>query len=363
MSWSINIGSIAGIRLRLHVTFLLFIGWIAVSRGIFGADPGRAIASVALLLLIFSCVLLHELGHALAARRYGIPTRDITLLPIGGLARLQRMPDKPLQEIVVAIAGPAVNVALAVILFLFTRWTAASIESQLLQGGLVETLFAVNVIMVLFNMIPAFPMDGGRVLRAALALKLPYVRATQIASIVGQGIAVVFGLLGFYTGNMMLVFIAIFVFMAAFDERQDVRARATIRGLTVRDAMITDFHPLDVNEPLQHAVDLLTSGSQEDFPVLDGGVPVGVLTRADLVQGLRVRGATARVGEAAPVDRDYTEPSEPLDQAVRRMRERRRMALPVLEHGALVGVLTLQNVGELLMVREAMARHGGAPAR
>src|SRR5688572_30159994 len=218
MRWSVRIGSIAGIRLELHVTFLIFLGWIALSSGLTTGDPLEAVASVVGILLIFTCVLLHELGHAFAARRYGIRTRDIVLLPIGGVARLQRMPEKPQQEVVVALAGPAVNV-----LILSALWPVLTFLRQPPAWppppdlGLLHTVFWVNVMMVVFNMVPAFPMDGGRVLRAVLAMRMPFVRATRIAAAVGQGFALLFGIVGFFF-QPMLMFVALFVFLAASEE-------------------------------------------------------------------------------------------------------------------------------------------------
>jgi Zn-dependent protease len=358
MRWSFRIGTIAGIRVELHVTFLILIGWIAISRGVATGSPAQALTAGLLTIMVFGCVLLHELGHALAARRYGILTRDIILLPIGGVARLQRMPDKPQQEIVVAIAGPAVNVAIAVALYLLTG-LSHPLGEAILRGGLFETLLVVNVFMVLFNLIPAFPMDGGRVLRALLALVLPYARATRIASFVGQAFAVLFGVYGIYQHNVMLGLIALFVFLAASEERALVETRASLAGLPVRDAMVTDFRVLDVRDPLQRAVDYLMAGSQQDFPVLDGEIPVGILARADLVRALQERGGTAPVGEVVQRDGDYADPGEPLQEAIQRMRGHARTALPVLHHGDLVGLITLENVGDLLTVRDALRRYRG----
>jgi Zn-dependent protease/predicted transcriptional regulator len=355
MRWSFKIGSIAGIRVEMHVTFVLFIGWIALSKGLLTGHPEHALASVALILMVFGCVLLHELGHALAARRYGIRTREIVLLPIGGVARLERMPEKPAQEIVVAIAGPAVNVAIAALLWVALVALGAHPASSLLGGGLLETLLVVNLMMVGFNLIPAFPMDGGRVLRALLAMRLPYVRATRIAALVGQGFALVFGVVGFfYNPNLMLV--ALFVFLAAGEEHAIVRSRASLSGLPVHAAMISRFEVLDANDSLQRAVDLLMAGSQQDFPVLSGGTPVGLLTRADLLQALRHSGPETPVGGVIVPDHPVAQAGEPLEDALQRMREHRRPALPVVNGGRLVGMLTLEGVSELLLVRQAMRK-------
>ena len=359
MRWSFGIGRIAGIRIQLHVTFVLFIGWIAVTRGLFTANPERAISAVLLLLLVFACVLLHELGHALTARRYGVVTRDIILLPIGGVARLQRMPDKPTQEIVVALAGPAVNVVIAGVLLLVSRGLRGSVLEMALHGAMVPTLILVNVMMVLFNLIPAFPMDGGRVLRAALALKLPYARATRIASYVGQAIALLLAGAGLFMSNVALMFIALFVFLAAGEERLSVQTRLTLDGVPVSAAMLSDFRTIDVHDPLQRAVDFLMAGSQQDFPVLNGELPVGMLTRTQLAAALEVHGAGARVGDVVLPDTHFADPAEPLEAAIQRMRETARTALPVLHRGALVGLITLENVGDLLLVRNALRRFAG----
>jgi Zn-dependent protease/predicted transcriptional regulator len=353
MPWSIRIGSIAGIRLQLHVTFLLFLGWIAVSQGLFTGHAGRALNGVLLLLLVFTCVVLHELGHALAARRYGIRTRDIVLLPIGGVARLERMPDKPAQEIVVALAGPAVNVVIAGVLWLaLGRFDTADMG---IGGSLIESIFTINIVMLLFNLIPAFPMDGGRVLRAVLALKLPYTQATRIAAIAGQAIALVFGVVGFFY-NPMLMFVALFVFLAASEEHALVRSRASLSGLPARAAMISEFEVLDARDSLQTAVDRLMAGSQQDFPILDSGTPVGLLTRAELLMGLQRSGPTTPIGDVIVRDHLMADPGEPLEEALKRMREHQRPALPVVSGGRLVGMLTLENVSELLLVQKALGR-------
>jgi Zn-dependent protease len=358
MRWSIRIGSIAGIRLELHVTFLFFLAWIALSQGLLTGHPERALRGVALVLLVFTCVVLHELGHAMAARRYGILTRDIVLLPIGGIARLQRMPDKPAQEMVVALAGPAVNVVIAAVLWLLLGGLPIPDVIQSMGGSLIESLFVINVVMVLFNLIPAFPMDGGRVLRAALAFKLPYARATRIAAVVGQAIALLFGVVGFFY-NPMLMFVALFVFLAASEEHALVRTRASLSGLPARAAMISEFDVLDVNDSLQHALDRLMASSQQDFPVLENEQPVGVLTRADLLMALQKTGPGARVGDVIQHDHLMADAGEPLEEVLQRMREHQRPALPVLSAGRLVGLVTLENVSELLLVQKALGRRPG----
>ena len=357
MRWSFRIGTIAGIRVELHVTFLLFVLWAGLSQGLLTGDVLGALSGVTLLLSVFGCVLLHELGHAMAARRYGIRTRDIVLLPIGGVARLERMPSRPSQEVVVALAGPAVNLVIAAGLYGFL--TQVPIGSAAVAEVL-QSLLQVNVLMLGFNLIPAFPMDGGRVLRALLAMKMPHVRATRFAAGVGQAIALVFAVVGFGVfHNPMLIFIGLFVFLMAGEEQALASARATMTGFPVRSAMITEFETLDASDPLQRAVDLLMSGSQQDFPVLENGAPIGILSRADLIAALKTIGVHGRVSEAIQRESQMADPGEPLEDVFQRMRERRRSALPVVSAGHLVGMVTTENVGELLLVQDALRRHSG----
>jgi Zn-dependent protease len=228
MRWSLKVASISGIEVRIHLTFLLFLAWIWVSyyrvAGLAGAVQG-----VLFVLALFACVLLHEFGHAFAARGFGIATPDITLLPIGGVARLSRIPDQPWQEFVVAIAGPLVNVVIAGALILVVHRSAELQQLEYLENPRVELLSrlaSVNVMLVLFNLIPAFPMDGGRILRALLAMTMPYARATQIAAWIGQGLAVVFGIFGLF-GNPLLIFIAFFIFAGAQQEARMARAKGS----------------------------------------------------------------------------------------------------------------------------------------
>jgi Zn-dependent protease/predicted transcriptional regulator len=366
MKWSWPIGRIRGIELRVHATFLILLAWLALVYYRAGGTAAAAIGGVLFTLALFASVVLHELGHALVARRFGVPTRDITLLPIGGVARLEYIPDKPKQELAIALAGPAVTAGIALVLALALRLSGISLTSAVPAGSrpgaapfgavpfLVQLMW-VNVTLLLFNLLPAFPMDGGRVLRAVLALKLQYTQATRIAAIVGQAIALVFGVVGFFY-NPMLMFVALFVFLAASEEHALVRSRASLSGLPARAAMISEFEVLDAHDSLQAAVDRLMAGSQQDFPILESGAPVGLLTRAELLMGLQRSGPLTPIGEVIVRDHLMADAGEPLEEALKRMREHQRPALPVVSGGRLVGMLTLENVSELLLVQQALNR-------
>lgn len=364
MKWSWKLGRVAGIKIQVHWTFLLLIGWVVLVHASRGATALEAVSGVVLVLAVFACVVLHELGHALTAKRFGIGTRDITLLPIGGVARLERMPDDPKQELLVAVAGPAVNVVIAAVLYagLLVTGTLKPVEQVTVVGGdLFMQLMLINVMLVLFNLLPAFPMDGGRILRGLLATRLDYVRATQIAAAIGQGMAILFGFGGLYIGNPFLIFIAIFVYLGAQAEAQHAQMRFALEGVTVADAMMTRFQTLAMHEPLGRAVDELLAGAQQDFPVLEGDRIVGLLMRGDLVKAVKERGRDSAVGEVMRRDCVMVDEDDDLHAALSRMRSGRCSSVPVVHHGRLVGLLTLENVGELMMVNAAL--QGAQPKR
>ncbi len=369
MNGSLRIGRLAGIDLHLHWTFGLLVAGLFAFYLVGGAPVGTALAGVGLILALFGCVVLHELGHALAARRYGIPTRDITLYPIGGVARLARIPEKPSQELVVALAGPAVNVAIAVavwaVLVATGRPLAAPTGLDVPGDRFLDNLFWANVVLAAFNLLPAFPMDGGRVLRALLALKLDYARATRIAASVGQGMAILFGFLA-VTGdgfNPFLLFIALFVYLGAQQEASAALMRSAAQGVPVRQAMVTRFTALGAGSTLADAVGHLLAGSEQDFPVLaPDGQMAGVLTRKRLVRALAEADRSARVYDVMEPALRPVEANSPLDAALEAMREAGGTMLPVTENGRLVGVLTLENVGELMMLASAVQRQTRRPA-
>jgi stage IV sporulation protein FB len=355
MTWSIPIGVIGGTTIRIHVTFLLLLLWIGIGHYVQGGTQA-AIHGVVFVVLVFACVVLHELGHVFAARRYGVHTPDITLLPIGGVARLTRIPEHPGQELVIAIAGPLVNVVIAAVLYLALGRFAplAGVELQNPGVDMAMRLAAVNVFLVLFNLIPAFPMDGGRVLRALLAYRLGFARATQIAASVGQGLAFVFGLLGLF-GNPLLLFIALFVYLGAAAEAHSVQMREVARGLLAADAMITDFETLSPTSSVDEAAQALIRTTQHEFPVVDGGGRLrGVLTRDAMINALRQQGGTAPVIEAMTRDIPLIAPRQSLEEALRLLVDGGPPAIGVSgEDGRLLGYITTENIGEIMMVNAA----------
>jgi len=371
MRWSLKIARIAGIEVRIHVTFLLFLAWIAFTYYQFGGAPA-AKQGVIFILALFGCVLLHEFGHAIAARAFGIRTPDITLFPIGGVARLQRMPEKPSQELIVALAGPAVNVVIAAVLILVLGRQADFNYVEYLQeprGELLAKLATVNISLVLFNLIPAFPMDGGRVLRALLAMTTSYGRATQIAAWVGQALAFGFGFIGLFY-NPMLIFIAFFIYLGAQQEAAMAQMKDLARNISVSEAMLTHVARLPYDATLKDATEALLRTRQQEFPVVDSADRVlGILTRSDMIAAFKERGPETPIVDVMHPDVPLVRPDDPFDEAFRVMQESNCPALPVVDRlGRFVGLITMENVGELMLINSLrppdgrpawrMARHG-----
>jgi Zn-dependent protease len=356
MKWSYRIARIAGTDVKVHVTFLLLVGLWAV-RGYEEGGPGGALIGALALSALFACILLHEFGHILMAGRFGVRTPDVILLPIGGVARLGRIPDEPRQELLIALAGPAVTLAIVIVLYLFLLISGSYVRLGQLtpEGPFMAQLMVVNIYLLLFNLVPAFPMDGGRVLRALLASRLGLVRGTRIAATLGQMLAVTGGVYAFIADEPFLILIAFFVFLGANAEAAAVETRVVGHGLNVSQMMVTDFRTIPVHATLSQAVELLLSGEQREFPVVDNfGRTEGILTRDNLIRGLSQRGADSSVAQAMTADVPVVPPTLSFQEALERLRSSRLPALPVVNaEGAVVGLLTQDNITDYLLVRRA----------
>lgn len=355
MTWSFTFGSIAGTAIRVHVTFFLLLLWIAASAWAQGGEQA-ALRNLVFIIALFACVLAHEFGHIFAARIFGIRTPVVTLLPIGGVASLERIPEEPRQSLIVALAGPAVNVVIA---FLLAGVFGATMPDRVEKiddhtVSLVSRLMATNLFLALFNMIPAFPMDGGRVLHALLAMRMGNARAIQIAARIGQAVAFLLGFIGLF-GNPMLIFIAIFVYVAAAGEAQQTVFRDAVRGLSVTDAMETGFAKLEAGATLADAVDLLLATPQRELPVVDGhGKLIGILSREDLIKALVDKPRDAPVVEVMRPAGDSLRLGGDLEAALQTLGESDAGAIGVTDaDGRLVGLLTRENVAEMMMIKAA----------
>ena len=360
MSWSIKFAKVKGIDIKVHLTFILILVWAAYRWSVSTGEglQGALFGIVATLLLFFS-VTLHELGHSMQALKHGVNVRGITLMPMGGLAQMDEIPEEPNKELGIAIVGPLVNFTIAAILIavgflLDTRALVSLDELQSSLGrvswsGLLAYLTSANLLMGLFNLIPAFPMDGGRILRALLAKKLSYARATKIAAQVGQGLALLMGLWGFMSGSWTLVIIAIFVWMGAGQENQSAQVKHTLGEVTVGQVMTRSPVTIRVNDSLSKAVELTMSTSQADFPVLkwDSHKVAGMLTEKDLLRGLQTQGVGGTVREAMRTRAAFTRADELLHTAQQKMLMERTSALLVLNtEGELLGLLTANDINE-----------------
>ncbi len=359
MGQSIKMFSVRGIDIRMHVTFPLILIWSALQFGLISQGGWEgAIFGVLATLLLFGVVLLHELGHSIAAQYYGVDVEQIVLLPIGGVAQLSMMPEKPIQEFVIAIAGPAVNFGLAILLGIIALLAGISLSldrlPSLLLGlnrmsllALFGYVFSSNLLLGVFNLIPAFPMDGGRVLRALLATRMQYLRATTAAVAIGQILAVGMGIFGFIQGNFFWVLIALFIYSGAGQERQLVLAKDTLAGLTVAQAFSRGAQHVTPEQPLQDAVDLTLNTFQSDFPVCDGTELVGLLTHARLVEALNRHGPDVLISEVMLLGVEPVSPTDEVFAVQQKLAEARVEALPVVQGGEFLGLITNRDISEI----------------
>lgn len=366
--WSWRVGRVAGIDISVHATFLLLLVWVAAIAYQTGRTVGAVVTGVVFVLAVFATIVLHELAHALTAKRFGIETKGITLLPIGGISNLERIPRDPRQELLIALAGPMVNVVLAILLYVALAVSGGVPSSMDIAGptgavfsrAFLAQFMAVNVWLAVFNLVPAFPMDGGRVLRAIVAMRRhDYASATATAAKVGRVLALVFGVLGlFVLNNPFLVLIALFIWLSAAGEAAAEQTTAMLDGVPIPAVMATDVHTLAPTDSLARAVQVLIEGFQQDFPVVDRGEVVGILTRQALFKALAERGEQGDVGAVMQREFPSVRPEEPIATALARLRGNAGPLLPVIQDHRLLGVITLENVGEFVAVRAA--RHKGA---
>jgi len=359
MSASLGVGRFAGIKVQIHWTFWLlfvFVGFMVISNNGSYIDVGWHFLFV---IALFFCVILHEFGHALTARRYGVGTRSITLLPIGGLASLKEMPENPMEEFYIAIAGPLVNVVIALILFPFVPLEnyigqdPEALQGQLSMingGNFLFFLFFVNIALVLFNMLPAFPMDGGRVFRALLSLKLGRIRATRVAASVGKFLAFLFFIYGLFY-SVILAVIAVFIYFGAHSENISVQQLSLLDGHKIRDAMITKFSVLTPRSTLADAVDKILDTTEQNFIIKDEGEILGILYMEDLSRALKTEGKEIRVDDVMESSIHPLEADAPLTEVYRHMQRGSKNFFPVMEDGLLVGVVDMNNINEFLTLR------------
>ena len=359
MKWSTKIGKFSGINVYIHFTFWLIILFLGYSYWKETGNLATTVTAVFFVIAIFFCVLLHEFGHALTAKKFGIKTRDITLLPIGGLARLEKIPEVPAHELWITIAGPLVNAGIAILIFIFLNLFGLyqPLESiKFIEVPFFQKIMLVNIVIFFFNLLPAFPMDGGRILRALLAMKMNYTNATQLAVKVGHVMAIIFGIVGFFA-NPFLVIIALFVWIGATMEGNMVFLKHELRGIPVQNAMITDFKTLDLTDDLSKAINFVIAGSQKEFPVMENNQIVGVLTEKNMLKGLSEKGRNALVSDYMSNDFKTIGEFDMLESVFLNFQESECKTFPVVNQYKLVGLFTMENLGEFLSIKDAIGNY------
>jgi len=367
MKWSFKLLTVSGIGVYIHVTFLILVAAI-FSEYFERGGMSLALPGTALVISVFVCVLLHEFGHALTARRFGVRTRDIVLLPIGGVARLERIPREPIQEFLITVAGPSVNLVIAAVLFLTLKalGLAITLDVDAVTAppfgteAFLRQLLGINIALVVFNLIPAFPMDGGRILRSLLAFRLSYARATGIAARVGQAFAVLLCFAAISSHQWLIVLVSVFVFLGATGEAASAQIQRLFQGICASAGVIADFKTLGPDDSLRLAVQRLLSGCQVDFPVVDGGKVLGILTRQQLVTALQERGPEALVRDIPLSEVSPVEASDPMFHAWEELSRQGVACLPVRDQGQISGWITSDNLAEVAMVRKALASNAEA---
>ncbi|TND09624.1 MAG: Peptidase M50 [Bacteroidetes bacterium] len=357
MKQDIRIARVFGIEISLHWTFFLLPAWLIFSN-VSSKSATEILSLLALVFLLFTCVILHELGHALTARRFGIKTKSIRLYPIGGVASLEKIPEKPVQELLVSLAGPAVNLVIAGILFPVFYFSGGSVEdiSVALAGpvNLLPALLIMNLSLAIFNLVPAFPMDGGRVFRALLSMMMSRDKATRVAMRVGQVIAVLFIFIGF-SYNMMLVVIGAFIFIAGQSEAVFVHAKAVLGGFHASDAVMKNFHSIEASMLVDDAVRMLLNGQGSDILVTENGRFTGSLSRDSIIRALSDRGAAVPVSSVMERELKTIQHDTALDRVYEELMLHKQAVYPVLKNGELLGVIDAENILEFMMVQDALA--------
>ena len=358
MKWSLYLGKPAGIKVFIHWTFVLLVIWLSWMHLQQGHGLFEIIMGLFFLALLFACVTLHEFGHALAARRYGIDTQDINLLPIGGVARLERMPEDPKQELVVAAAGPAVNVAIAGVLFLLILVTGQSqldISHHVTGSNFLSDLLVINIILVVFNLIPAFPMDGGRVLRALLAFKMKRAKATQVAASIGQLLAIGFILFGLFY-NPFLLFIGIFVFLGAGAEARQVSMAESMKVITAKDIMTSNYQSISLSASVAQAASLMLENRSSELVVKNGDQFVGIVSYRSVIQALQGGKSERPIIDLIQDDVKTLEPNLLLADVVDVLQMEDQSMYPVIGNNKIWGIVTKSDLNKILLEQQITAQ-------
>ncbi|MBL7156695.1 MAG: site-2 protease family protein [Candidatus Omnitrophica bacterium] len=345
MRRSIKLFEIAGISIKVHITFFLLLFLVL----------GLGLKWLFLIVAIFFFVVLHELAHSLVAKKFGIQVKEITLLPIGGVASMSKIPDKPYQEFLISLAGPLLNITVVLVFFfpLYYLLGPEILFSPLSVRTFKHTIahiYWINLILAAFNLIPAFPMDGGRILRSILAQRMGFQKATRIAVNFGHVFALLFGYIGLIHGHIILIVIAVFIYMAASSEELQVDIKETLKKFTIKDIVSSQFLTLEKTATLSKVLELIFHSHQEDFPIIEGGQMIGFVTRKDIIGGIHQRGMSAPVSDIMRKNIPVLRESDSLDKAQNLMQDNDMRALPVVKNNAVIAVATIEDISRVYSV-------------
>ncbi len=357
MKWSFEVARLFGIPLRVHITFLLLLLFVAMGAERAG-EAGTALYGVVTILFVFACVVLHELAHSLMARHYGVNVRAIVLLPIGGVSQMEEMPEDPKEEIKVSLAGPLTSLTLALAFYLFASAAGQHFSGKgfsIFGPQLLAKLFWINLALGIFNILPAFPMDGGRVLRGILATRMSYTKATRLAVEIGQGLAVIMFFYGIWY-SWWLALIAIFIYLGAEGEEHATMIRAALRDIPVTRAMLTRIETVSPSDSLRSVVEKACHGLQADFPVMEGDHLVGILPKEVIFPAIHEKPADTPVSEIMKKEFPFAASDETLDHIFQKMQGQGISLIPIVEEGRLMGMINLEQIGKYHMMCELGGR-------
>jgi Zn-dependent protease/predicted transcriptional regulator len=357
MKWSFEVTKLFGIPLRIHLAFLLLLVFVAMA-GAQAGEAAGALNGVLTVVLVFGCVAIHELAHSLVAMRYGVNVRAIVLLPIGGVSQMDEIPEDAGQEVRVSLVGPLTSLVLALLFYLFA--VAANQEISLRQlsiyrGTLLPKLFVINLMLGLFNILPAFPMDGGRVLRGILSARMDHTKATKIAVDIGQAMAILMFFFGIFF-NWWLALIAVFIYLGAESEEHRTILRAALRHVPVSRAMLTNVEAVSSSDSLSTVVKKTCHSLQTDFPVIDGGLVVGVLPKEAIFAAIDEKPPETLVSEIMTKEFPSATREDTLDSVFRKMESRGISLVPILDQGSFVGMISLEQIGKYHMMCKIAGR-------
>jgi len=354
MRGSYKILTIRGISIDIHWTFLLLVGWVILVNTSAGNNVEQISWSLIFLLAVFACIALHELGHALVAARFGIQAKQIVLLPIGGIASIEKFPDNPRQELAISVAGPLVNIIIAGLLrLLIPNYYFAENQSHMtiMHGhDLIYNLCIVNITLAVFNLIPAFPMDGGRILRALLGFKMNYIQATTIAATVGKVIAILFIAAGIVLINPILPAIGIFIIFSAGAEEYYLRLKSLVKGIKLNEVLMHDFNSMQANMPVQEASNVLNSNHSKFFILMEGAAPVGTINRMEIIKAIADMKYNTPLKNLVREKLEYLNGDKEIDTVLEKLAGNDERIFPVMDNNQIIGVVNLNHIIEYLLL-------------